>query len=80
MIFLERAKVPGTLEDHTMARAGGSRNFSDLLGAIRVLARRPTHMTGGGGEDLDVDEVLGEEGDDEQSIEEEYADYDSCDG
>eukprot|EP00969_Alexandrium_andersonii_P049539 2174356-Alexandrium_andersonii.AAC.1 len=64
-----------------MARTGGSRNFSDLLEAIRVLARRLTHMTGGGGEYLDVEEVPGEEEDDEQTIEEEdYADYDSCDG
>eukprot|EP00969_Alexandrium_andersonii_P221858 9798398-Alexandrium_andersonii.AAC.1 len=62
-----------------MARAGGSRNFSDLLEAIRVLARRPTHLTGGGGEYLNMDEVLDEE-DDEQPIEEDYADYDSCDG
>eukprot|EP00969_Alexandrium_andersonii_P352275 15437301-Alexandrium_andersonii.AAC.1 len=79
MIFLERAKMPGTLEDHMVARAGGSRNSSDLLEAIRVLARRPTHLTGGGGEHLDVGEVLGEE-DDEPPIEEDYADDDSCDG
>eukprot|EP00969_Alexandrium_andersonii_P346316 15309462-Alexandrium_andersonii.AAC.1 len=61
------------------ARAGGSCDFSALLEAIRVLARRPTHLVGGGGEYLDVSEELGE-GDEELPIEEDYADYDSCDG
>ena len=41
MIFLRQAKIPGHLEDHIMAKINGSRNFSDLLEAIQVLARRP---------------------------------------
>ena len=39
MIFL--AKIPGHLEDHTMAKTNGSRDFSDLLDAIQIVARRP---------------------------------------
>ena len=38
MIFLRQAKIPGHLEDHIMAKTNGSRNFSDLLEAIQVLA------------------------------------------
>ena len=41
MIFLRQAKIPGHLEDHIMAKTNGSRNFSDLLNAIQILARRP---------------------------------------
>ena len=41
MIFLRQAKIPGHLEDHIMAKTNGSRNFSDLLEAIQVLARSP---------------------------------------
>ena len=41
MIFLRQAKIPGHLEDHIMAKTNGSRNFSDLLDAIQILARRP---------------------------------------
>ena len=41
MIFLRQAKIPGHLEDHIMAKTNGSRNFSGLLDAIQILARRP---------------------------------------
>ena len=41
MIFLRQAKIPGHLEDHIMAKTNGSRNFSDVLDAIQILARRP---------------------------------------
>ena len=43
MIFLRqaKAKIPGHLEDHIMAKTNGSRNFSDLFDAIQILARRP---------------------------------------
>ena len=41
MIFVRQAKIPGHLGDHIMAKTNGSRNFSDLLEAIQVLARRP---------------------------------------
>ena len=41
MIFLRQAKIPGHLEDHIMAKTNGSRNFSDLLDAIQILAWRP---------------------------------------
>ena len=41
MIFLKLAKIPMHLEDHIMAKTNGSRNFSDLLEAIQILARRP---------------------------------------
>ena len=41
MIFLRQAKIAGHLEDHIMAKTNGSRNFSDLLDAIQILARRP---------------------------------------
>ena len=41
MIFLRQAKIPGHVEDHIMAKTNGSRNFSDLLDAIQILARRP---------------------------------------
>ena len=41
MIFLRQAKIPGHLEDHIMVKTNGSRNFSDLLEAIQILARRP---------------------------------------
>ena len=41
MIFLRQAKIPGHLENHIMAKTNGSRNFSDLLDAIQILARRP---------------------------------------
>ena len=34
-------KISGHLEDHIMAKTNGSRNFSDLLDAIQILARRP---------------------------------------
>ena len=75
MIFLRRAKIPGHLEDHIMARTGGSRNFSELLDAIRVLARRPTTEKAGTYLDLDEqrDDLAGGE-------EEAFADYDSEDG
>ena len=45
MIFLRQAKIPGHLEDHIMTKTNGSRNFSDLLEAIQVLARRPMSQT-----------------------------------
>ena len=45
MIFLRQAKIPGHLEDHIMAKTNGSRNFSDLLEAIQVLAMRPMSQT-----------------------------------
>ena len=45
MIFLRPAKIPGHLEDHIVAKTNGSRNFSDLLEAIQVLARRPMSQT-----------------------------------
>ena len=45
MIFLRQAKIPGHLEDHFMAKTNGSRNFSDLLEDIQVLARRPMSQT-----------------------------------
>eukprot|EP00969_Alexandrium_andersonii_P127180 5621164-Alexandrium_andersonii.AAC.1 len=60
-----------------MARAGGSRGFSALLEAIRVLARRPTTATSSG-ELLGLDEAAG--GDEEPPIEEYYVDYDSGEG
>ena len=40
MIFLRQVKIPGHLEDHIMAKTNSSRNFSDLLDAIQILARR----------------------------------------
>ena len=45
VIFLRQAKIPGHLEDHIMPKTNGSRNFSDLLEAIQVLARRPMSQT-----------------------------------
>ena len=81
MIFLRRAKVPPHLEDHIMARTGGSRSFSDLLEAIRVLARRPNASQFG--TFLDLDEQLDEVGSLSGAIadeEEAFADYDSEDG
>ena len=45
MLFLRQARIPGHLEDHVMAKTNGSRNFSDLLEAIQVLARRPMSQT-----------------------------------
>ena len=45
MIFFRQAKIPGHLENHMMAKTNGSRNFSDLLEAIPVLARRPMSQT-----------------------------------
>ena len=36
-----QAKIAGHLEDHIMAKTNGSRNISDLLDAIQILARRP---------------------------------------
>ena len=45
MIFLRQAKIPGHLEDHIMAKTNGSRNCSDLLEAIQVLAQRPMSQT-----------------------------------
>ena len=41
MIFLRQAKISEHLEDHIKAKTNGSRNFSDLLDAIQILARRP---------------------------------------
>ena len=41
MIFLRQAKIPEHLEDHITAKTNSSRNFSDLLDAIQILARRP---------------------------------------
>ena len=41
MIFLRQAKISGHLEDHISAKTDGSRNFSDLLDAIQILAPRP---------------------------------------
>ena len=41
MIFLRQAKILGHLKDHFMAKTIGSRDFSDLLDAIQILARRP---------------------------------------
>ena len=41
MIFPRQAKTPEHLEVHIMAKINGSRNFSDLLDAIQILARRP---------------------------------------
>ena len=40
MIYLRQAKIPGHLEDHIMAKTNSSRNFSDLVDAIQILARR----------------------------------------
>ena len=44
MIFLRQAKIPGHLEDHILAKTNGSQNFSDLLEAVQVLARRPMNQ------------------------------------
>ena len=41
MIFLRQAKISGHMEDHIVAKTNGSRNFSDLLDAIQILAPRP---------------------------------------
>ena len=41
VIFLGEAKTPGHLEDHIVAKTNGSRNFSDLLDALQILAWRP---------------------------------------
>ena len=41
MIFLRQAKTTRHLEDRIMAKTEGSRNFSHLLDAIQILARRP---------------------------------------
>ena len=41
MVFLRQAKIPEHLEDHNMAKTNISRNFSDLVNAIQILARRP---------------------------------------
>ena len=41
MILQRQANIPGHLEDHIMAKTDGSRNFSELLDAIQILARRP---------------------------------------
>ena len=43
MIFLKQERIPGRLdlEEHIMAKTSGSRNFSDLLEAIQILARKP---------------------------------------
>ena len=56
MIFLRRAKIPGHLEDHIMARTGGSRNFSDLMDAIRILARRAEQSAPTSDTHLDLEE------------------------
>ena len=40
IIFLKQTKIPGHLEDHIMAKTNGSRDFSDLLEAIQILAQR----------------------------------------
>ena len=45
MIRLKQAKIPGHVEDHIMAKTNGSMNFSDLLEASQVLARRPVSQT-----------------------------------
>ena len=45
MIFLRQAKIPGHLEDLIIVKTHVSRNFSDLLEAIQVLARRPMSQT-----------------------------------
>ena len=45
MIFLRQTKIPEHLEDHIMAKTNDSRNFSDLLEAIQVHARRPMSQT-----------------------------------
>ena len=45
MIFLRKAKIPGHLEDHIMAKTNGSRSFSGLLEAIQVLSWRPMSQT-----------------------------------
>ena len=41
MIFLRKAKIAGPLEEHILSRTNGSRNFTDVHAALRVLARRP---------------------------------------
>eukprot|EP00959_Pyramimonas_sp_CCMP1952_P162231 3392036-Pyramimonas_sp.AAC.1 len=73
MIFLRRAKIPGHLEDHIMSKTGGSRRFTDLLDAIRVLSRRPTASQAG--TFLDVDEQC--DSGEEQEGDEAFVDYDS---
>ena len=44
VIFLREAKIPGHLEDHIVAKTNGSRNFSDLLDALQILAWRPMNQ------------------------------------
>ena len=41
MIFPRQAKILEHMEDHIIAKINGSRNFSDLLDAIQILAWRP---------------------------------------
>ena len=84
MIFLRRAKIPGHLEDHIMSRTAGSRNFSDLLEAIRVLARRSDLNPSSSGTYLDLDEDEAQDDEDggamSSSPSEGFLDYDSEDG
>ena len=65
MIFLNKAKIPGHLEDHIMQRTSGSRLFSEIHAAIRILARRPTSGQAGTyyEDDYDIDEQEEEEPD-----------------
>ena len=39
MIFLKKAKMPGHIYDHIMAKTSGSKDFSHILDAVRILAR-----------------------------------------
>jgi hypothetical protein len=53
MIFMKRVKTPLHLEDHVMGETNGSRCFSDLLDAIRMLARGPSSPQSGTYADYD---------------------------
>ena len=64
-----------------MARTGGSRNFSDLMDAIRVLARRAEQSASTSGTYLDLDEGETDGGEEvSDGDREEFLDYDSVDG
>jgi hypothetical protein len=77
MIFLRAAKIPGHLEDHLMTRTAGSRNFSDLIEAVRVLARRPGVTSSNTYVELGDSDYVQE---DEDEGQEDYLDYDSDGG
>ena len=91
MIFLRQAKISGHLEDHIMAKTNGSKNFSDLLEAIQVLAQRPMSQTSSSypsfnddrtdssfvTEYYDMDDYHDNEGDGYEDQYNEFEDYDS---